>query len=113
VTKGSKSALLQAIRNGQQVRVGFGLDFDGDGKPDLEHFADAMFISVYQGEVFAQLAPIQEQRPKAGVPEIRLATPRHPWTGMLDTTGRLLGWFPEEVPSEHRVIGWWFVSGQR
>ncbi|HEV8630169.1 MAG TPA: hypothetical protein VGV61_07615 [Thermoanaerobaculia bacterium] len=111
VLSGSKASLEQAVRNGCGLRVGFGVDPNHDGKMEIEHWADAMFVSIYHGEVFAQLAPIQEQRAKPGAPAIYFGTSPHPWIGMLDTTGHLAGWFPNEEPSELAVTSWWYVGG--
>jgi hypothetical protein len=110
VEHGSKAALEQAVREGQRVRVGFGLDFDNDGKMEIEHWADASFVSLYRGEIFVQLMPIQEQNPARDKAEIHFPTPPHPWTGMLDTTGRLRSWFPNEPATEVRVASWWYVG---
>ena len=112
VTAGSKAMLERAIRGGSPVRVGFGIDFDNDGRMEVEHWADAHFLSFYQGEVFTQLAPIQEQQPQSNAPEIHFGQAAHPWTGMLDTTGRLRSWFPDKAPSEMRVASWWYVLGR-
>jgi hypothetical protein len=81
------------------------------GRP--EHWADASFVSLYRGEIFVQLTPIQEQNPARDQAEIHFATPSHPWTGMLDMTGRLRNWFPNEPATEVRVASWWYVGNSQ
>src|SRR5262245_10157013 len=41
VASGSKDALREAVRRGAPLRVGWAVDFENDGKPDVTHWADA------------------------------------------------------------------------
>ena len=55
---GSKDALVEAVRAGSPVRVYF-----GGGR--VEHVADVQFLTIFDGEVFAQLTPIEGPAPGA------------------------------------------------
>ncbi|MEL7198764.1 MAG: hypothetical protein AAGL10_10660 [Pseudomonadota bacterium] len=90
-THGSKDALVSAVNKGRSIRIGWGLDFDGDGQSELTHWADAQFLSVWEGEVFAQVAAIHTQRPRRGKADITLSDPFVEWRGSIGTTGKLEG----------------------
>ena len=95
-TLGDKATLLAAVRSGQPVRVAWALTFK---LPDsttgrIEHFAQATFLTIHKGELFAQIAPIMGQRPSAREPVIAFRNKDDElWYAMLDTTGRLRGYF--------------------
>ena len=55
VISGSKETLIAAVNNGETIRVGWGIDFDGDRETDLIHWSPANFLSVWKGEVFTQV----------------------------------------------------------
>ena len=59
MVSGSKEALLKAIRNGAQVRIYYKM-----GR--VEHLVDADFITIFKGEVFAQIDRIKGQKPAEG-----------------------------------------------
>ena len=63
VTTGSIENLIAEIRKGKPVRVGWQLDFDGDKKPDFDHWVNADFITILGGHVFTQLETIFIQGP--------------------------------------------------
>jgi len=65
------------------------LDFDGDGKGDIEHWVDATFISILSGEVFHQIDPIYQQIPKSEIPQIEIVQSDWQWTGVIGTNGKL------------------------
>lgn len=65
VIEGSKEKLIQAIRNGKQVRLYMNLG-------TVEHSMDAGFISIFDGNVYAQINTIQGQRPNQNTKEIEL-----------------------------------------
>jgi hypothetical protein len=65
VIEGSKEKLMQAIRDGKQVRLYMNLGF-------VEHSMDAGFISIFEGNVYAQINTIQGQRPNRNTKEIEL-----------------------------------------
>lgn len=113
-TQGEKEELLAAIRAGQPVRVGWGLTWRlQDGTTgQLEHAAEASFLTIHQGEVFAQLAPILGQTPSAREPVVSFRTEGGQlWYGLLDTTGRLVSYFSGGSPPQTtRLATYWYVQ---
>jgi hypothetical protein len=99
VSAGSKKALLSVIRSGLPIRIGWSLDVNNDGKPELVHWADAIFVTEFEGEVFAQIAAIQRQSPLRGKARIDLGDKSQHWTGLLGTNGVLEGRFDDDQPS--------------
>lgn len=102
---GSKDAVLEAVQRGAPIRIGWGLDFDNDGTSDLSHWANADFISVFEGEVFGQVRAIQRQRPIRGEATISLIEGVE-WRGSFGTNGMMEGAFsndrdvPTNVPTQ-------------
>lgn len=92
---GSKDALLAAVNRGEPIRVGWALDFDQDGEADLSHWADAAFLSVWEGEVFTQVDAIHTQTPQQGKGAIALRKPFTEWRGSLGSNGTLEGRFSD------------------
>ena len=126
-TLGDKSTLLAAVRAGQPVRVGWGVTFK---LPDsttsgIEHVADAAFLAIHRGEVFAQISPILGQQPSAKEPVITFRNRNDQlWYALIDTTGRLRGYFTgrlystregaDKGPSSEqtlRTATFWYVQG--
>lgn len=61
---GSKEELINSIRKGSPIRVGWHSRRRNDTTKSVEHFLDATFITIANGdEVFAQLQPFLAQRP--------------------------------------------------
>ena len=61
---GSKEELIQLVRQGYPIRIGFGGQRPNDHSKSIEHVADANFITITnQNEVFAQINPIISQQP--------------------------------------------------
>jgi len=89
ITYGNVDDLIEAINRGASIRVGWSLDFDGDEKGDLTHWIDAEFLSIYKGQVFNQILPINRQYPQKDVAEIVLKNNSIEWTGMIGTNGVL------------------------
>lgn len=81
VANGSKQRLIEAVRSGKEVRI-----YWATGR--VEHLADAGFLTVFGGEVFAQVQPIRGQRPSLEVnpPSITLAAEGNEWVGFFSTT---------------------------
>ncbi|MCE7991106.1 MAG: hypothetical protein HEP71_03965 [Roseivirga sp.] len=62
---GSIEQLMEAVREGLPVRIGWGSQRPGDPKRKVEHMADAKFLTIMSDEtVFAQIDPIIGQTPK-------------------------------------------------
>ncbi len=112
-THGSKDALIDAVNRGAPIRVGWDLDFNGDGASDLTHFADAKYLSVYEGEVFTQVDTINTQRPQRGQADMHLTDSFTGWRGSMGSNGRFEGLdengrkFPEDIRSRIR----WCMAG--
>jgi hypothetical protein len=107
VSAGSKQRLIEAVRSGAPVRVGWELDFERDGKIDLVHWAPAHFLTVFEGEVFAQIPPISKQEPILKTADVRLAKSPGAWQGLLGSTGFVEGRFSDESETKRlpaRVI---------
>ena len=96
VISGSKEELILHIRDGKPIRVGWQLDFDGDKEPDLDHWVDAAFITVLNGEVFTQIDPIYAQGPNSEIPQVEIFSNNTKWTAVIGTNGKLLNRFIQE-----------------
>jgi len=104
---GSKDRIRAAVQKGLPIRVGWILGPHGE----LTHWADAIFLSVFEGEVFAQVPTIQQQSPVRGKARIELPKSGGRWTGLLGTDGRLEGHFDDgsEAPKT-RVRSIWCID---
>ena len=104
VSAGSKETLRSAAAAGLPLRIGWSLDFDGDGKPDLSHWADAAFITAFEGEVFGQITEIRRQTPRRGEGHVELSATPQRWTGSIGSNGFLEGAFDDDQkPTRTRV----------
>jgi hypothetical protein len=104
VSAGSKERLRSVVRMGLPLRIGWSIDFDRDGKPDLSHWADAAFITEFEGEVFTQIVEIRRQTPKRGEGHVELSATPLRWTGSIGSTGLLEGAFDDDQkPTRLRV----------
>lgn len=93
-----------AVRSGLPLRVGWSLDADRDGTPDLTHWADAAFVTEFEGEVFAQIPEIRRQAPRRGTRHVELSTASQRWSGSLGSDGILEGAFDDgQEPTRVRV----------
>lgn len=79
---GNKAKLLDAVRLGYPVRIGWGSN-------RVEHVADAHFLTIFDGqEVFAQIKPIIGQRPQANGDSLKIAfRANNEWLKMAGTNG--------------------------
>lgn len=81
-TFGKKSQLIEAVRLGYPVRIGW-------GSTRVEHVAEAEFLTIFQGEeVFAQINAIVGQAPRIDGDslKIRFRMKNH-WTKIAGTNG--------------------------
>lgn len=101
---GSKQRLIDAVQRGEAIRIGWDIDFDEDGESDLSHWADAEFLSVWEGEVFTQVTAIHRQRPIRGEGEVRLPGPFTEWRGLLGTNGLIMGSLSDSEPGAGRSV---------
>jgi hypothetical protein len=94
---GSKAALIDAVQRGEPIRIGWELDFDEDGAPNLAHWADAGLLSLSAGEVHAQISAVQRQRPQVDG-SMDLHADYVEWRGMLGSDNRLQGRYSDGTP---------------
>jgi len=104
VSAGSKEHLHAAVQAGLPLRINFSFDDDHDGKPELSHWADAVFVSEFEGEVFAQIAEIRRQAPTPGQQQIALSSTPERWTGSLGSNGVLEGAFDRDHAPLHLQV---------
>ncbi|MEM9386257.1 MAG: hypothetical protein AAGA68_14445 [Pseudomonadota bacterium] len=92
---GSRETLIAHVNGGGRVRIGWQLDWNVDGHIDVSHWSDGSFLTVFEGEVFAQFNDIHRQIPLPGTGEIALAEGEQAarWTGKLGSDGVLEGIF--------------------
>ncbi len=90
VIEGSIESLISAIQEGSKIRVGWSMDLNKDGDPDLEHWIDANFISILGGHVFNQIDPIFRQIPKLNIPQVQIKESDMQWTGIIGTNSKLI-----------------------
>ena len=111
---GAKDTLLAAVRTGQPVRVGWSIAWRASNGTTghLEHAAEAAFLTIHHGELFAQLRPILGQTPSSQGPLIALRPEvGRLWYALLDTTGRLAGYFTgDSTTTTTRVGTHWYVQ---
>jgi hypothetical protein len=108
---GSKDAVRAAFANGTPLRVGWSIDANNDGTADVSHWADAAFLSEFEGEIFAQLTDIQRQQPTRGQARIAMPPGRQRWSGLLGTNGMLESHFDDgSAAATMRVRSSWCVD---
>ncbi|OEK06247.1 hypothetical protein [Roseivirga misakiensis] len=87
---GSLGELLEYVRNGNLVRVGWELGKKGPGQNVIEHWTDAGFITIVKGHVFAQISSIYAQgtsAPSIEIPFVRISDEPDGWVSVIATTG--------------------------
>ena len=83
---GTKQALIDDIRAGKSVRIYWA------GRR-VEHLIDAHFLTVFGGEVFAQIA-IQGQKPSKTIDPPTIELRDNPWKTIFATNGdRAVQWY--------------------
>ncbi len=89
VSHGTIDNLIAAINQGKKIRVGWNIDFNSDGKPDVTHWIDATFLTILNGHVFTQIDPIYKQTTKAQIPQVNIIESTMQWTGVIGTNSVL------------------------
>lgn len=88
-TAGSKESLISALNAGRRVRIGWRI---GPHEHRLTHWAEPIFISIFHGNVYAQLPPIHDQQGRASTKSIELyGEQMQRWYGLISTDGQLTG----------------------
>ena len=110
VSAGSREAVVAAARRGQALRVGW--QIGPADKPDLEHWQDARFITVFEGQVFAQVGDIHHQFGKRGKAQVDIGKAFALWNASIGTDGRLMGRLSHE-PETHelKLRAHWCLAG--
>lgn len=112
-SRGSKDQLKRAVANGLPIRVGWGLDTNADGIPEVSHWTDAGFVTDFEGEIFAQIPDIQRQSPVRGQARVLMPVGRQRWSGLVGTNGRLESHFDDgSEPATTRVRSTWCVDAR-
>ncbi|OEK05094.1 hypothetical protein [Roseivirga misakiensis] len=90
---GDKQLLIDAVRAGLPVRVGFGGRSKVDSTRSVEHMADAKFLTILDGEeVFAQIDRILGQQPIRSDGEMKLRfRDANQWVKIAGTNGYSTG----------------------
>lgn len=89
--EGNLEQLMKHVQNGNPIRVGWVLKFkDKDGSVvEMQHWADAGFITTLKGHVFAQIKSIYQQGPvMSDPPGVFLVSDKaNGWVAVIGTTG--------------------------
>lgn len=93
VMMGSKALLVNAYQKGKNLKVGWQMDFNNDGKAELSHWSPARFTTLFHGNIHAQIDGIVQQKPNLNDGSVTLSLDYNQWTGMISTTGELSGVF--------------------
>jgi len=91
---GELSNLVEYVNNGNPIRVGWTLEFmnpETGEKDSFSHWADAGFITILNGHIFAQIQSIYQQGPSIQEPPSVFLTSGEPngWVAIIGTTGTM------------------------
>lgn len=89
VIDGSLESLIESVKSGEVIRIGWQLDFNEDKIPDLEHWIDAKFLTIMSGHVFNQIEPIYAQALITDIPQVKISNSPLQWTVIIGTNGKL------------------------
>ncbi|MEO1255329.1 MAG: hypothetical protein AAFY41_10645 [Bacteroidota bacterium] len=109
---GSKADLIEAIQNGAEVRLGWKM---GSKDRSIQHYAEGTFLSILEGEVFAQINPILSQKPDFENVSITFRE-NLKWSFIASTTGKNATYFYIYESGDHidnKSYRWgnqWFVK---
>jgi hypothetical protein len=98
---GDKDQLIAHVRAGQPVRVGW-------AGGSVEHVAPAGLLTVFDGEVYAQLPGILAQAPDADREHLRLRDGETHWRAMISTRGTLESGLDGDTPVLRPMAARWF-----
>lgn len=86
---GNKQELIEAVRKGFPVRIGFGIRRASDSTKSVEHVTNASFLTISNGEeVFAQIAPIIGQNPELESDSLNITFRQNiEWSMIVGTNG--------------------------
>lgn len=101
--EGSKAELIDAVQNGKPVRI------YTPGRT-VQHSADALFLTIFEGEVFAQVHPIESQQPMSNPPRILFRQPGQKWRMIVGTNGSVTALMDGNAANERSGAARWFVE---
>ena len=112
VRSGSVEDVMEAVRAGAPIRVGWELTFRlPDAEPEtLEHWTDTGFLTLWKGHAFAQIRDIRSQGPDITRAAVHMGTEPHGWVGMLGTDGSLRSVFAGQDPETSTVATRWALA---
>ena len=100
--EGSKEKLIEAIRVGKPVRI-----YTASSR--IEHAFDAQFLSIFEGEIFAQIMPIESQRPTSNPTQILFRNPGEKWRSIVGSNGFVTALLDGQEPNVRTGSTKWFV----
>jgi len=108
VTAGDKVALIEAVRSGQSVQVGFRLAETPAGGFFLTHWYAPYSMTVMGEDVFTHSSRVHLQMPDAEIEDLPPAERSQMWVTLIGTDGILHGRYQDEAtPTAHAVTAWW------
>ncbi len=99
--KGSKQQLIDAVRNGKPIRVYV------KGRR-VEHAAEAHFLTVFEGDVFAQVGEIQSQQPVTDPTRISFREAGTYWRAIYGSNGTVTALMDDSEQRERTAALSWF-----
>jgi len=112
VLHGSKKALREAAMRGDSLRVGWRLTFGGGPRDVVQHWADAVFVTIFEDDVFTQVPAIHRQGPERGKSHVGFPAQLELWHASLGSNGLLVERFSggRDV-AQTRIAQVWCLSG--
>jgi len=104
ITAGSRKAVLAAAERGDALRVGWRIGWGKGPNDNVLHWANAAFVTVFEGEVFAQMPPIHAQAPVPGKAHVVLTKTTHTWIASIGTDGQMVSRFNDEADLDTRNV---------
>ncbi|MEP3226539.1 MAG: hypothetical protein ABJO01_11230 [Parasphingorhabdus sp.] len=101
--EGSKSDLIAAVQNGKPIRI-----YTAGRR--IQHSYDALFLSVFDGEIFAQSHPIDAQQPVSDPARIIFRQPGQKWRSIIGTNGAFIALMDGNPPNQRQGAARWFVQ---
>ena len=99
---GTKEALVSAVQAGAEVRVYW-------GDTSFGHLADAGFLTVFEGDVFAQMSAIESQAPTEEPKQVLFREPGVRWRAVIGTNGFFTAFMDGSEPNVRARAAKWFV----
>jgi len=109
VSAGRREAVVDAARNGIAIRVGW--ELGPRATPFLVHWQDARFVTVFEGQVFAQVGDIHHQFGLGKRAHVGLGKDWSIWAASIGTNGKMVGRLSTEPePKEQPLVSHWCVA---